>query len=141
MNKFKLSIPLALVAALALVGCRTAVPIENVSTASYGSDAYTSAQDLSLKDYEKAIVRAGTYRIWVAKPVAPGHLEATNVIRNKHTVVVDILFNTETFSIDYKSSTILDWNPATKAIRPNYNSWVELLEADFKAEIQRLRAS
>ncbi len=56
MNKFKLSIPLALVAALALVGCRTAVPIENVSTASYGSDAYTSAQDLSLKDYEKRLL-------------------------------------------------------------------------------------
>ncbi|MEH6755429.1 MAG: hypothetical protein V7788_14845 [Alphaproteobacteria bacterium] len=141
MNKLRFVLPLALVAALALVGCRTAVPIENVSTVSYGSNAYAKEPNLTLTDYEKAIVRAGTYRGWLAKPVAPGHLEAANVIRNKHTVVVDILFNTETFSIDYKSSQNLDWNPATKTIHPNYNSWIELLEADIKAEIQRLRAS
>ena len=133
-------IPVTLIAALALVGCRATVPVENVVKAPYGSASYQSAGKLTLSDYEKAITRAGTYRRWVSNPVAPGHIEATNVIRTKHTVVIDIFFNTETFSIDYKNSTHLKWDPTSRTIHPNYNSWVKLLEADIKAEIQRMRA-
>lgn len=128
-------------ATLALVGCRATVPVQNVVKASYGSAAYGEAGKLTLHDYEKAIARAGTYRNWETKPIAPGHLEASNLIRRKHAVVVDIFFDTETFSIQYKSSSDLDWNPAAGTIHPNYNSWVDLLKADIKAEIQRLRAS
>lgn len=141
MKKMRLTLPLAALAMLALVGCRTAVPIESVNAESYGSIAYAEAGALTLRDYEKAIVRAGANRGWTMRPIGTGKLEATNNIRNKHTVVVDIAFNTETFSIDYKDSTNMDWNPTTRTIHPNYNSWLELLEADIKTEIQRMRAS
>jgi hypothetical protein len=133
-------IPVTIIATLMLVGCRATVPVQNVVKASYGSASYANAGKLTLNDYEKAINRAGTYRKWVSKPVVPGHIEATNVIRTKHTVAVDIFFNTETFSIDYKRSTNLKWNPTSRTIHPHYNSWVKLLEADIKAEIQRMRA-
>lgn len=141
MNKIRLTLPLAALAMLALVGCRTAVPIETVSAESYGSSTYAEADKLTLRDYEKAIVRAGANRGWAMRPVGAGKLEATNVVRDKHTVVVDIAFDTETFSIDYKDSKNMDWNPTARTIHPNYNSWVELLEADIKTEIQRMRAS
>lgn len=140
MQKMRLLLLLTIIAPLALVGCRATVPVENVVETSYGSATYADAEKLTLIDYEKAIVRAGIHRNWIANPVAPGHLEATNVIRNKHTVVVDIFFDTESFSIKYKDSKNLDWNPATRTIHPNYNSWVKLLEADIKAEVQHLRA-
>lgn len=131
----------AISAPLALGGCRATVPVTNVPETSYGSATYSDARKLTLSDYEKAIVRAGSYRGWIMKPIAPGQLEATNVVRGKHTVVVDIVFNTETYSIKYKDSKNMDWDAATRTIHPNYNTWVKLLEADIKAEIQRLHAS
>lgn len=141
MNKTRLTLPLAALAMLVLAGCRTAVPIDNVNTESYGSVIYAEANKLTLKDYEKAIVRAGAHRGWDIRPISAGQLEATNVVRDKHTVVVDVAFDRKTFSIDYKNSKNMDWNSRTKTIHPSYNAWVELLEADIKAEIQRLRAS
>tara|TARA_R110002072_G_scaffold9769_3_gene46882 strand:+ start:280 stop:705 length:426 start_codon:yes stop_codon:yes gene_type:complete len=141
MRTSRLLLTFAVAATLGLAGCRATVPVNNIVNTSYGSAAYADAKNLTLTDYEKAIVRATTYRNWVAKPLAPGHIEASNLIRNKHKVVVDILFDTETFSIKYKDSTHLAWNPTTQTIHPNYNSWVRLLEADIKSEIQRLRAS
>ena len=141
MRKSPLVLSFALIATLAIAGCRASVPIDEPVKASYGTNAYAESAKLTLSDYEKAIVRAGTYRRWVAKQIAPGQLEFTNTIRDKHTVVLDIVFDTETFSIKRKSTTNLRWNPTTKTIHPNYNFWIDLLEADIKAEIQRLRAS
>lgn len=140
MRQPRLYLSFAIIATLALAGCRAAVPINNVVNTSYGSTAYADAGKLTLTDYEKAIVRAGTYRNWEMKPIGPGQLEAKNVIRNKHTVHLDIVFNTETFSIKHKGSTNLEWNATAQTIHPSYNTWVRLLEADIKAEIQRLRA-
>jgi len=139
MKNLRRILPLTIAAMLVLAGCRATVPVENVVKEPYGSTTYANAGKLTLSDYEKAIIRAGTYRNWISKTIAPGQVEATNVIRGKHTVVVDIIFNTETFSIDYKRSANLKWDPTSRTIHPNYNAWVKLLEADIKAEIQRMR--
>lgn len=141
MRKSSLVLSFALIATLAVAGCRASVPIDEVVKTSYGANTYSDAKKLTLSDYEKAIVRAGTYRRWNAKQIAPGHLELTNMIRDKHNVALDVFFDTETFSIKHKSSTNLRWNPTARTIHPNYNLWVDLLEGDIKAEIQRLRAS
>ena len=140
MKNLRRIMPLTIAAMLVLAGCRATVPVESVVKEPYGPATYANAGKRTLGDYEKAIIRAGTYRNWISKTVAPGQIEATNVIRGNHTVVVDIAFNTETFSIDYNRSTNLKWDPTTRTIHPNYNSWMKLLEADIKAEIQRLRA-
>lgn len=139
MRKSPLVLSFVLIATLAIAGCRGSLPIDEVVKTSYGPNTYSEAKKLTLTDYEKAIARAGTYRRWVAKPVAPGHLELTNNIRNKHDVTLDVFFNTETFSIKHKSSKNLRWNPTEKTIHPLFNMWLDLLEGDIKLEIRRLR--
>ena len=138
MPMLKFSLPVVFLAAIALAGCRGTVPVENVHNAAYGVAAYSSSQPLTLEDYEQAIVRAGTQRDWVFERVGPGHLVGTNVVRGKHTAIVDVTFNTETFSIDYKDSKNLKWNPSTQEIHPNYNAWIGLLKTDIQTEIQKV---
>jgi len=126
------------VAALMLAACRPLAPVVNVNNASYGSYANTA---LTLDDYERAIVRAGTKRNWVFNRLGPGHLEGRTTVRGKHSATVDVLFNTQTYSINYKSSQNLKYDAAKGEIHPNYNSWITLLDNDIKAEIQRMQAT
>ena len=136
MPTLKFVFPIALVAALALAGCRALVPVEDVDNAPYSLAAYTQAQPLTMYEYEQAIVRAGAKRNWVFEQVGPGHLVGTTVVRGKHTAVVDVFFDTETFSIHYKDSQNLKWDPERRKIHPNYNAWVDLLKSDIQAEFQ-----
>jgi hypothetical protein len=137
-SKPKIVLLIIVFASLALVGCRGTEPIENVSDASYGLVSYSAGEPLTLEDYEQAIVRAGSKRNWVFERVGPGHLLATNVVRGKHTAVVDITFDTESFSIDYKDSRNLKYDSSTQEIHPNYNAWVDLPKVDIQTEIQKI---
>lgn len=130
-----------IVAALAVAGCRPLVPVNNVTDASFGSSLYSTANVLSLDDYERAISRAGADRGWAFTRIAPGQLEGTLDVRGKHEATVDVVFNTETYSISYKSSQNLKYHAPSNLIHPNYNNWIDLLDRDIQAEIQKLRAS
>ena len=130
-----------LLIALAVAGCRPLQPVANIENSAYGSAEFASSKRLGLVDYEKAIIRAGSSRNWVFERVGPGHLVGTVDVRGKHRAVVDIFFDTETYSISYKDSQNLKYNAEENSIHPNYNSWVQLLETEIKAEIQRLRAA
>ena len=136
MSKLNVVLPIVLLAVVVLAGCRGTVPIENVKNASYGTPSYTVTAPLTLDEYEQAIIRAGSKRNWVFERVGPGHLVGTNVVRGKHTAIVDVIFNAETFSITYKDSNNLKYDAATQEIHPNYNSWVDLLKGDIQTELQ-----
>lgn len=139
MPKLRHILPVIFAATLALGGCRATVPVHNVDKAAYGLAAYSPSKPLTLDDYERAIVRAGSKRGWVFEKVSPGHLVGTNNLRGKHTAIVDVVFDTEKFSINYKDSKNLKWDPSTHTIHPNYNSWVDLLKGDVQSEIQKMR--
>ena len=130
----------ALMGVLALAGCRT-VQIENINDAPYGLSAASSPSPLTLQDYEKAIIRAGSRRNWVFQRVDAGHLIGTNNVRSKHTAVVDVKFNTETFSITFNRAQNLNHDASRNIIHPNYNHWVRNLRQDIQSEVQLARAS
>ncbi len=136
----KSTIALVLVSVLALAGCRVA-PIENISDAPYGVSAATNPAQLTMADYEKAIIRAGTKRNWIFERVDTGHLVGTNDVRGKHKAVVDVKFTNETFSITFKSAQNLNHDASRGEIHPNYNHWVRNLRKDIQAEVQAARAS
>ncbi len=136
----KSTIALILVSVLALSGCRTA-QLKNINDAPYGLSAVSSPAQLSMEDYEKAIIRAGSKRNWVFQRVDTGHLVATNTVRGKHTAVVDVTFDNTAFSITFKSSSNLNHDASSNQIHPNYNHWVTNLEKDIRAEVQLARAS
>ena len=78
---------------------------------------------------ENAIKRAGGGLGWQIKRAEadePGHLIGRLPIRS-HVAVVDIKHNTQTFSITYKDSTNLDYDPKKGEIHSNYNGWIQNL--------------
>ncbi len=131
---------LLIVVTVGIAGCRS-IKISNIESRTYAASGAAYSSNLSLEDYEKAIIRAGSKRNWVFRHVTPGQLEGAVTIRGKHTAVVDVFFDTSEFSIIYKDSQNLNFDADKGAIHPNYNSWVKLLGADIQSEIQLLRSA
>lgn len=97
------------------------VLIENVSMAT-----------TSLDGAKRAIVSAATGRKWIPQVVAPGQIVCTINVRGKHEVVVEVAYTASTFSIRYKSSENMNYDPATQTISPKYNQWVNNLAKDIQ---------
>lgn len=138
MPGFRMTGVAVIVAALALAGCRSAT-VETVRDEPYGIAGDATPASLSLAQYQSAIVRAGVKRGWVFQQVASGHLQGTIDVRGKHEASVDVFFDTQKFTILYKDSRNLDYDPAKGTIHPNYNSWVRNLENDIRSEVQAAR--
>ena len=130
---------LMIVTLVAVAGCRVGT-IQNMNNVTFAQPA-TNTASLSLDEYKKAIIRAGSFRGWTFEDVAPGHMIGKVNVRNKHFATVDVTFDTEQFSINYKSSQNLNYNADTKEIHPNYNKWVQNLRNDIQQEVTRLKAS
>ncbi len=115
-------------------GC-TAVPISNI----VDTPVVTNKQNPSLEDISRAIVRAGAALGWQMKEVRPGQIVGTLMLRG-HTAVVEVAYNTKAYSIVYKDSQNLDYNPATNTIHRNYNGWVQNLDRDIRAQLTAVGA-
>lgn len=130
---------MVLVAAMAIAGCR-AETVYNPTDIAY-APAATKTRALSSTDYKNAIIRAGTQRGWTFQDAGPGHLIGNLAVRGKHFATVDVFYDTESFTINYRDSRNLDYNPASRQIHPNYNSWVTNLQQDIQTEVTRLETS
>lgn len=130
---------LMLVAVLAMAGCRTA-PVYNAENVAF-APAASSTRSLSLRDVQNAIIRAGATRGWTFEEQAAGHLVGKVTVRGKHYAEVDVLFDQNTFSINYRNSRNLNYSAENRAIHPNYNSWVNLLQQSIQTEVTTLKAT
>lgn len=118
------------------VGCRKGAPIGDVSA----STVTAASTPLTEQDVRKAILTACSFRGWQATEVSPGLIEARLMVRNKHTIVVDIPYTATTYSIKYKSSTNMEYDSksdGSAVIHPNYNKWVGTLNSDINTQIIR----
>jgi len=106
-------------AALFFAGCRAGQPIQNVEKAQVST----------------AIVRAGTRLGWQMKPSGKGRVSGTLVVR-EHTANIDVDHDTKTYTIRYKDSVNLNAKDGT--IHPNYNSWIQNLDRNIRAELAQL---
>ncbi len=131
---------LTLIAALALAGCRAA-PLYSPSDIAFAEPPTTVTKVLTTEDYKNAIIRGGAKRGWTFQEEEPGHLIGDVAVRNKHFATVDIYFDTESFSISYKSSQNLNYNAGRNKIHPNYNSWIQNLQGEIQAEITQMNAN
>lgn len=131
MKSVKLKIILA-TAALALIsGCATVKPVHNVTDAPVA----VVKQNVSLDEVSKAIIRAGAALGWQMNPVQPGLIVGTLKLRT-HTAVVDVTYDTKTYSIKYKDSTNLNYDGAN--IHKNYNGWIENLDKGIRVQLTTL---
>lgn len=116
---------------IALGACAHGQPVYNVSS----SPITTNKAKPSLDEIGKAIARAGAALGWEMKQVAPGKISGTLKLR-KHVAVVDIPYDTQSYSIKYVDSTELNY--ADGNIHKNYNGWIQNLEKGIRAQLMAL---
>jgi hypothetical protein len=131
MKKLLFKILLVTIGITALVGCRTA-PVYNVEEASVISSTNKS---LSMNDVKNAIIRGGASRGWSMKDAGKGHIVGTLHLR-KHMAMVDIKYNTKSYSITYKDSEGLNYDGAN--VHQNYNGWVQNLETSINTQMSMM---
>lgn len=117
---------------LLFVAC-TGVPITNVQN----SPVNVSKQNPSLDEVTKAIIRAGVGLGWQMTPQKPGLMQGRLALR-EHVAVVDIRYNTKSYSIDYKDSTNLNYDASKGQIHRNYNGWVQRLDNAIQSQLSAL---
>jgi hypothetical protein len=97
---------------------------------------------IALADVEAAILTACQRRKFEASVVSPGVITA-RWVHGGHSFDVSIPFNDSTYSIRYKDSQRMDYNPARNRIDDAYNEHVaalsEHIEADFERALKRLK--
>ncbi len=116
--------------AILLVACLAGRPIQNIENAPVNA----SVSNYDLSDVTKAITRAGIGLGWQMKEETPGHIVGTLHLR-KHTAIVDITYTLDDFSINYKDSTNLKYDPGNNSIHSSYNKWVGNLRNAIDAQI------
>lgn len=70
-----------------------------------------------------------------------GSLVASTLIRNKHTAIVDIKFDTTKYSITYKDSNNIGAAVCRDGkvwLHPNYNKWVQNLQENIHKQLMDL---
>lgn len=126
MNITRWAAVVASVLVLLAVGCRTAPrQIYEVDGAKV-----TASRALSIDEVEKAVKAAGISSGWQMIQRGPGNIEGVYTLR-QHKAVVDIKYDTNSFSIKYKDS--VDMRYDGKGISTHYNSWVQNLERAIRA--------
>lgn len=116
------------VVSIAVTGCRGGGEIYNVKDAPVIT---ASGKTPSLEEMQKAILTAGAGLNWSMAVVKPGHIVGTLNVRS-HQAVVDIVYNSKTYSITYKDSTNLKYDPEKKTIHENYRSWIQNLDNNIR---------
>lgn len=122
----------ATVAAVALAACQTPQAIQNIDGAAVTP---STAKSVSAAQVRAAIITAGTSLGWKVTDAGPGKLEGTLNLRS-HTAVVDIPYNSSTYSIKHKRTEGL--NESGGMIHRNYNSWIANFDRAIRTEISRL---
>ena len=127
----KLAAVLATFLVLIALGCVTAKPIHSVS----GAPISTSKSNPSLGEIGKAIVSAGVSLGWQMKETKPGNITGTYSTQNL-VAVVDVNYNTKSYSIAHKDSTGLSYTGQT--VHERYNIWVRNLDQKIRAQLSAL---
>ena len=128
----KLGILKILVPAIALlvVGCRASTPVYDVQSA-----PIVASRALSMTEVEQSIRVAGAGLGWQMVPRGAGSVEGTLLLRT-HRAVVDIKYDTKSYSIKYKDSSNLQYDGST--IHSNYNGWIQNLERAIRGAVSAL---
>lgn len=117
---------------------RQPVPIVNYENVAITTQ---SAKTPAAEEVGKAIITGAQNRKWTVSHVAgQPKLQAKLLVRNKHTVVVEIEFSETAYSIRYVSSIDMKYGvkDGVPVIHPFYNRWVTDLMDGIKTELTRL---
>jgi hypothetical protein len=89
----------------------------------------------SLGEIGKTIVSAGVSLGWQMKETKPGYIMGTYSTGNL-VAVVDVIYNTKSYSIAHKDSTGLSYTG--QSVHERYNMWVRNLDQRIRAQLSAL---
>jgi hypothetical protein len=133
MKKSLLILTLFCMCCLPAVGCKS----RNLLV----QTAPISIEGLDKTKVENAIKAAIPRRGWIMEKNEGQVIRARNLIRGKHTVVIDVDYSGDAIKIEYVESQNLDYQKEgdVEYIHKNYNVWTDYLRQDIAVEIGRLR--
>jgi hypothetical protein len=123
-RKAMLAVLLSLLATPAFA--RSAVPLVEFPDQGIAAPAGKTLTDAEVRE---AIVRAAKSLGWTLDPAGDQKLVATLVVRNKHTIAVNIAYTPEKVSVTFNSSINMKYEVkgGVAVIHPNYNEWTRKL--------------
>ncbi|MEJ2359996.1 MAG: hypothetical protein P8Z75_01015 [Gammaproteobacteria bacterium] len=119
-------------AVVSLAGCPHIAPILNID-----NEAIAVKGNYTMKDVEKAIVRAGVKLGWQMHPKEPGRIIGILYLRD-HVAKIDIMYDKTKYSIHYLDSKNLQYDGKKNEIHSNYNGWVERLSHNIQAQLSAI---
>lgn len=127
---------LAVVSMPAMAGRASGIVVnhENVQLAN------ASGQPASAEQIRRAFESAAMSRGWKITHEAPGRMLASYNKQNKHMVSCEITYSTGVFSLKYRDSLNMRYEPAANGqgtIHPYYNKWVDFLIQDARAALAK----
>lgn len=115
---------------------RNSVPIVNHEAV---PAVRASGQPASADQIRAAMQAAGTARGWQITPAGAGKAVAVLNVRGKHMVSADVSYSSGRYSIKYRDSSNMNYEPGEGAgrIHPKYNMWVQTLIDDTRIQLSR----
>jgi len=114
-----------------MAGCRAGGQIYNVKDAPVQT---ATGKEPSMDEVQKAIIAGGAGLGWQMAISKPGEIVATLNARS-HQAVVTIPYTTKSYSILYKDSTNLKYDPVKQTIHDNYTGWVQRLDNAIRSRL------
>lgn len=121
--------------AIALLYCLLSPSLYARSTALVEPDPVTLDCDLPEKKMKAGIRNGAAMRGWVIVNQTPGNVEIRYVKgNNKHTIIVNVRYTSNTFDVTYKDSTNLKYSvkKGVRQLHPNAIGWMANLSGDIQ---------
>jgi hypothetical protein len=116
---------------IVMIGCRAGGQVYEVKDAPIQT---ATGKELPLEQVQKAIIDAGIKQTWIMTPVKPGEILGEFNVQS-HQIHVTIPYSTKHYSILYKDSSNLRYDPVKRTIHVNYQKWIERLDNEIKARL------
>lgn len=115
---------------------RTPVPIvnyENVAVTTASGKAATPEQ------VKQAFLTIGSVQKWTFTETAANQMIGTLNVRNKHTIMINIAYTGENYSVTYADSVNMKYSlkDGKPVIHPYYNNWVKELLDGLRIEFNK----
>jgi hypothetical protein len=130
MNSTRVSALLICLCLAAVVGCRAGGQVYEVKDA-----PIEAGKPLTLDQVQKAIIDAGIKQTWIMTPVKSGEMLGEYNVQS-HQIHVLIPYTTKNYSILYKDSSNLRYDPEKRTIHVNYQKWIERLDNEIKTRLR-----
>ena len=130
MRSMHVSLTVACLFLAVITGCRAGGQVYEVKDA-----PIETAKPLTLDQVQKAIIDAGIKQTWIMTPVKPGEMLGEYNVQS-HQIHVLIPYTTKNYSILYKDSSNLRYDPVKRTIHVNYQKWIERLDNEIKTRLR-----